>query len=79
MCAEIHRLAFKIGKRTPYEIQTNKTSKTKKGRYFARQPLNINFTDSNILNSKMIISVKLGVSMNKGLHGCSDFSYQAIK
>lgn len=48
MCAEIHRLAFKIGKRTPYEIQTNKTSKTKKGRYFARQPLNINFTDSNI-------------------------------
>lgn len=70
MCAEIHRLAFKIGKRTPYEIQTNKTSKTKKGRYFARQPLNINFTDSN---------VKLGVSMNKGLHGCSDFSYQAIK
>lgn len=27
MCAEIHRLAFKIGKRTPYEIQTNKTSK----------------------------------------------------
>lgn len=37
MCAEIHRLAFKIGKRTPYEIQTNKTSKTKRGRYFARQ------------------------------------------
>lgn len=32
MCAEIHRLAFKIGKRTPCEIQTNKTSKTKKGR-----------------------------------------------